>query len=135
MYDPKVFLLTKIKHEYSIILYNLTHFPGPLVCRIRQVLTFCTIWHISLVPWCVGLDRFHCIIIHCMALKWLLICLTNLGIGTSWLYPHELGRLYPKKQGLLYSWALVTRPVIPWALVTRPAIPWALGLSYSLELV
>ena len=57
---PKVVLLTKIKPEYSDILDNPTHFPGPLVCRIRQVLTSCTIWHISLVPWCVGLDRFHC---------------------------------------------------------------------------
>jgi hypothetical protein len=28
------------------------------VCRIWQVLTSCTIWHISLVPWCVRLDRF-----------------------------------------------------------------------------
>jgi hypothetical protein len=36
-FDPKVFLLTKIKPEYSDILYNLTHFPGPLVCQIRQV--------------------------------------------------------------------------------------------------
>jgi hypothetical protein len=40
IYGPKVFLLTKIKHEYSNILYNLTHFPGPLVCRIRQVLLY-----------------------------------------------------------------------------------------------
>ena len=30
IYGPKVFLLTKIKPEYSDILYNLTHFPGPL---------------------------------------------------------------------------------------------------------
>ena len=30
-------MLTKIKPEYSNILYNPTHFPGPLVCRIRQV--------------------------------------------------------------------------------------------------
>ena len=36
-YGPKVFLLTKIKPEYSDILYNLTHFPGALVCQIRQV--------------------------------------------------------------------------------------------------
>jgi hypothetical protein len=35
--DPKVFLSTKIKPEYSNILYNPTHFPGPLVCRIGQV--------------------------------------------------------------------------------------------------
>ena len=56
IYCPKVFLLTKIKPEYSDILYNPTHFPGPLVCRIRQVLTSCTIRHISLVHWCVILD-------------------------------------------------------------------------------
>ena len=36
-YDPKVFLLTKIKPEYSDILYNPTHFLGPLVCQIRQI--------------------------------------------------------------------------------------------------
>jgi hypothetical protein len=40
IYGPKLFLLSKIKLEYSNILYNTTHFPGPLVCRIRQV--FCT---------------------------------------------------------------------------------------------
>jgi hypothetical protein len=39
-YGPKVFMLTKIKPEYSDILYHPTH---------------------SLVPWYVGLDRFHCI--------------------------------------------------------------------------
>jgi hypothetical protein len=43
------------------MLYNLTHFPGPLVCRIRQVLTCCTIWHISPAPWCVGLDWWHAV--------------------------------------------------------------------------
>ena len=39
MHGPKVFLLTKnkIKPEYCKILCNPTHFPGPLVCRIRQV--------------------------------------------------------------------------------------------------
>ena len=37
IYGPKVFLLTKIKPEYSEILYNQTHFPGPFVCWIRQV--------------------------------------------------------------------------------------------------
>ena len=26
----------ELKAEYSDILYNSTHFPGPLVCRIRQ---------------------------------------------------------------------------------------------------
>ena len=40
IYGPKVFLLAKL---------NLS-FP-----------TSCTIRHISLVPWCVGLDKFHCI--------------------------------------------------------------------------
>ena len=37
IYGPKVFLLTKIKLEYSDILYNVTHFPDPLVCRVQQV--------------------------------------------------------------------------------------------------
>ena len=37
IYSPKLFLLTKINTEYSDILYNPTHFPGPLVCQIRQV--------------------------------------------------------------------------------------------------
>ena len=58
IYGPKVFLLIKIKPEYFDILYNPTHFPGPFVCQIRQVLTSFTIQHISLVPLCVGLDRF-----------------------------------------------------------------------------
>ena len=31
------FMFTKIKPEYSDILPNPMHFPGPLVCRIRQV--------------------------------------------------------------------------------------------------
>ena len=42
IYGPKVFLLTKIKPKYSDILYNPTHFPGPMICQIRQVLTSCT---------------------------------------------------------------------------------------------
>ena len=37
IYGPKVFLLTKIKPEYSDILQNPTHFPSPVVCQIRQV--------------------------------------------------------------------------------------------------
>ena len=37
IYGPKVFLLTKIKLEYSDILYNPTHFPRPMVWRIKQV--------------------------------------------------------------------------------------------------
>ena len=53
MYGPKVVLLTNIKPEYSDILYNPTHFPGPLVCRIRQVL--CTI---DTFPWSLGVSRF-----------------------------------------------------------------------------
>jgi len=45
----------------SDILCNPTHFPGPLLCQIRQVVTFCAIRHISLVACCVRLDRFNCI--------------------------------------------------------------------------
>jgi hypothetical protein len=30
-------MLSNIKHEYSDILWNPTHFPGPLVCQMRQV--------------------------------------------------------------------------------------------------
>jgi len=37
IYGSKVFLLTKINPEFSNILCNPTHFPGPLVCQIRQV--------------------------------------------------------------------------------------------------
>jgi hypothetical protein len=39
IYGHKIFLLTKVKPEYYDILYNLTHFPGPLqlVCQIIQV--------------------------------------------------------------------------------------------------
>ena len=37
IYGPKVFLLTKIKSEYSNILYNRTHFPGPMMYYIGQV--------------------------------------------------------------------------------------------------
>jgi hypothetical protein len=61
---PKVFLFTKIKPEYSYNLDNQTHFPGPLVFLIRQVLTTCTIRHISLVPWFFWLDKFHCSVIY-----------------------------------------------------------------------
>ena len=44
IYGPKVFLLlTKIKPEYTGILYALIHFPGPLVSRIRQVPQYCCI--------------------------------------------------------------------------------------------
>jgi hypothetical protein len=37
IYGSTVFLLTKIKPEYSDTLYNTTNFPGPLMRRIRQV--------------------------------------------------------------------------------------------------
>ena len=37
LYGPKVSVFAQIKPEYSDILYNLTHFLGPLVCQIRQV--------------------------------------------------------------------------------------------------
>jgi hypothetical protein len=53
---PKVFLLTKINPEFSDILSNPTHF---------------------LVPWCVALDRFHCIYI---------ILVFNIYIGHIMLY-------------------------------------------------
>jgi hypothetical protein len=45
IYGPKVFLLTNIKPEYSDILYSLIHFPGALVCRIRQVPLYWEKWH------------------------------------------------------------------------------------------
>ena len=44
MYGPKVFLLTKIKSEYSDILCNPTHLAGQLVCRIRQVPLYTHLW-------------------------------------------------------------------------------------------
>jgi len=37
IYGPKVFLLAKIKPEYSDILYNPTNVLGLLVCWIRQL--------------------------------------------------------------------------------------------------
>jgi hypothetical protein len=37
----------------SDILYNLTQFPGPLVCQIRQVQTSCIILH---NPWSLGVS-------------------------------------------------------------------------------
>ena len=40
IYGPKVFLLSKIKPEYSNILHNPTHIPDPLVCRIGQLLLY-----------------------------------------------------------------------------------------------
>ena len=36
IYDLSI-SVAKINPEYSDILYNLSHFPGSLVCRIRQV--------------------------------------------------------------------------------------------------
>ena len=46
MYGPKVFLLTKVKREYSDILYNETHFPSTFVCWIRQVPVHMYKWNI-----------------------------------------------------------------------------------------
>jgi len=40
-------LLTKIKPEYSDILYNTTHFPGHLVCQIRQIPLYILIIYVS----------------------------------------------------------------------------------------
>ena len=51
----KVFLLTKIKPEYSDILYNLTHFPGPLMCLIRQVLLYMLKQPTSTIGYCPNL--------------------------------------------------------------------------------
>ena len=48
IYGTKVFLLIKIKPQYSGILYNQIHFPGSLVCRIRQVPLHRVFWF-----WCV----------------------------------------------------------------------------------
>jgi hypothetical protein len=49
---PKVFLWTKIKPEYSDILYNPTHFSGPFVCWIRQVPLYLSIFQLSYY-WCI----------------------------------------------------------------------------------
>jgi hypothetical protein len=86
IFGPKIYLFTKIKPEYSDILYNLTHFPGPLVCRIRQVLTFLynlthfpgpLVCHIGTKYFCrmsqnsdVWLHKFHCSFIHNLFLAW-----------------------------------------------------------------
>ena len=42
------------------------------MCQIRQVLTSCTIWHISLVPWCVGFRQVltSCTIWHISLVPW-----------------------------------------------------------------
>ena len=34
VWSQSIYALTKIKPEYSDILYNPTHFPGPLVCQM-----------------------------------------------------------------------------------------------------
>ena len=47
IYGPKVFLLTKIKPEYSDILYNTTHLSSPLVYQIKQVPLY-MIYHIDM---------------------------------------------------------------------------------------
>ena len=54
MYGPHVFLLTKIKPKYSDIMYSLAHFPGPLVCQIRQVPLYCIL--ISIIIFFVVTD-------------------------------------------------------------------------------
>jgi hypothetical protein len=56
IYGPKVFLLTKIKPEYSNILYNPTHIPDTLVCRIGQVLLY--LFH-TFVCWIVRQYKSH----------------------------------------------------------------------------
>jgi hypothetical protein len=43
-HGPKVFLLAKLKPEYSDIVYNPTHFTGPVVCQNRQVPLYLS-WH------------------------------------------------------------------------------------------
>jgi hypothetical protein len=58
LYNPTHFPGPLVWQTGSDILYSLTHFPGSLVWQIRQVLTSCTILHISLVPWFNRLDRF-----------------------------------------------------------------------------
>jgi hypothetical protein len=47
-----------IVHDVRTCLIWHTKGPGKCVSQIRQVLTSCTIRHIFLVPWWVGLDRF-----------------------------------------------------------------------------
>ena len=37
IHGPKVFLLTKVKAEYSDMMYNRTHFSGHVVFQIREV--------------------------------------------------------------------------------------------------
>jgi hypothetical protein len=47
MYGPRLVLLTEIKPEYSDILYKPTHFPGLLVCQIRQVPLYLFLAHLA----------------------------------------------------------------------------------------
>jgi hypothetical protein len=63
MYCPKVFLFTKIKPEYSDILYNPIHFPGALVYRIRQDPWYYLLWPI------VFLDYRYCTA-RCFSMAW-----------------------------------------------------------------
>jgi hypothetical protein len=44
---PRLVLLTEIKPEYSDILYKSTHFPGLLVCQIRQVPLYLFLAHLD----------------------------------------------------------------------------------------
>jgi hypothetical protein len=57
--DIRTCLICHTKGPEKCVRLYLTHFSGPLVWHIRQVLTSCTIWHISLVPWRDVLDRFY----------------------------------------------------------------------------
>ena len=54
MYSTKVFLWTKIKREYSDILYNATHFSGLFVCWIRQV----PLYVVSICQFCNSITIF-----------------------------------------------------------------------------
>jgi hypothetical protein len=79
IYGPKVFLLTKIKPEYSYILYNPTHFPGSLVFWIWQVplYPFLSFFVIS----CLNhLVEDHCAIINPKTLNYWLFSLSILSV-------------------------------------------------------
>ena len=135
IYGPKVFLLTNIKPECSDILYNQTHFPGPLVCWIGQVLTSCTIWHISLVPWCVGLDRFwH--LVQSDTFPWSLGVLDWTGSDILYNLTHFPGPLVCWIGQVLTSCTIWHISLVPWCvgldrfwhLVQSDTFPWSLGV-------
>ena len=56
--------LCNLTPEFSDILWHPTKIYGSKVFLLTKIKlsipTSCTIRHISLVPWCVELDRFHC---------------------------------------------------------------------------